>query len=109
MQKLQVLAPPEIVNWSVTALEVREDAVWLALVNNGEYGGSSGGFLRYDRQSGAIRRFPLSDIVYRLNHVGGKILGPTEFGFAVVAGDQVTRFFVDQKIDGGWRVAQASR
>ena len=109
VQKLQVLAPPEIVNWSVTALEVREDAVWLALVNNGEYGGSSGGLLRYDRQSGAIRRFPLSDIVYRLNHAGGKILGPTEFGFAVVAGDQVTRFFVDQKIDGGWRVAQASR
>jgi hypothetical protein len=108
-KKLQLFAPPEIVNWSVSALDVTADAVWLALVNNGEWGGSSGGLLRYDRKSGAIRRFPLPDVVYRLDDVGGKIVAATEFGFAVVAGDQVTRYFVDQTMDGGWRVVPASR
>jgi hypothetical protein len=78
-------------------------------VNNGEYGGASGGLLRYDRQSGAMRRFPLRDIVYRVDHVGGKVVAATEFGFAVWSGDQVTRYFVDQTINGGWRVVPASR
>jgi hypothetical protein len=106
-KKLRLFAPPEIVNWSVSALDVTADAVWLALVNNGEYGGSSGGLLRYDRQSGSIRRFPLPDIAFRLNHASGKILAATECGFAVVAGSQVTRYFVDQTVGGGWRVVPA--
>jgi hypothetical protein len=108
-KKLRLFAPPEIADWSVSALDVTADAVWLGLVNNGEYGGSSGGLLRYDRQSGAIHRFPLPDIAFGLDHVGGKILAATEFGFAIVAGDQVTRYFVDQTVGGGWRVVQASR
>jgi len=47
--------------------------------------------------------------VYRLGHVNGKFLAATEFGFAVVMRDQVTRFFVDQTIDGGWRIVSAVR
>jgi hypothetical protein len=101
--------PPEIADWSVSALDVTPDAVWLALVNNGEYGGSSGGLLRYDRHANAARRVPLSDLTLRIHHIDGKILAATDFGFAVVEGDQITRFFVDQTTDGRWRVMPATR
>ena len=107
-KKLQLFDPPEIADWSVSALDVTGDAVWMALVNNGEYGGSSGGLLRYDRHSHVARRLSLPDIALRLDHVNGKILAATDFGFAVVAGDKITRFFVDQTTDGRWRVVPAT-
>jgi hypothetical protein len=108
-KKLQLFSPPEIADWSVSALDVTPDAVWMALVNNGEYGGSSGGLLRYDRYAGAARWITLPDIALRLTHLSGKTLAATDFGFAVIEGEQITRFFVDQTTDGGWRVAHATR
>jgi len=108
-KKLQLFHPTEIADWSVSALDVTPDAVWMALVNNGEYGGSSGGLLRYDRHTSAARRFPLPDIALRLGDMNGKTLAATDFGFAVVEDDQITRFFVDQTTDGRWRVVPATR
>jgi hypothetical protein len=65
--------------------------------------------LRYDRYNSAARRLPLLDIVLRLAHIDGKILAATDFGFAVVEGGQITRFFVDQTTDGRYRVIPATR
>jgi hypothetical protein len=108
-RKLHLFEPPEIADWSVSALDVTPDAVWMALVNNGEYGGSSGGLFRFDRRTDAARRLSLPDIALRLAHIDGKILAATDFGFAVVEGDRITRFFVDQTTDGRWRVVPATR
>jgi hypothetical protein len=108
-EKLRLFEPPEIADWSVSALEVTPDAVWMALVNNGEYGGAGGGLLRYDRHTSGVRPLSLPDIAFRLGHVNEKILAATDFGFAVVDGDQITRFFVDQTTDSRWRVVPATR
>lgn len=108
-RKLYLFNPPEIADWSVSALDVTPDAVWMALIDNGEYGGSSGGLLRYDRHTSAARRLPLPDIALRLTHISGKILAATDFGIAVIEGDQITRFFLDQTTDGRWRVAAAGQ
>ena len=81
----------------------------MALVNNGEYGGSSGGLLRYDRHTSAARRLQLPDIALRLDHINGKVLAATDLGIAVVQAEQITRFFVDQTTDGRWRVIPATR
>jgi hypothetical protein len=108
-RKLHMFAPPEIADWSVSAIDVGPEATWLALVQNGEYGGSSGGLLRYDRQSGAVRRLGFPDIVFRITRAGGKILAATDFGLAVIEGDGVKRFFVDRTTDGRLRVAAATR
>ena len=69
--------------WPVSAIDVGQDAVWLALVRHGEYGDSSGGLLRYERQSAAVRQFQLPDIGVGLIRAGGKILAVTDFGLAV--------------------------
>lgn len=109
-RRLYMFEPPEIADWSVSAIDVGPDAVWMALVQNGEYGGSSGGLLRYDRQSGVVRRFELPDIGVRLIRVGGgKILAATDFGIGVVEGDGVKRYFVDRGGDGRLRVVPATR
>jgi hypothetical protein len=108
-KKLQLFNPPEIADWSVSALDVTPDAVWMALVDYGEYGGLTGGLLRYDRHSSAARRLPLPDIALRLAHIKGRTLAATDFGFALVEGDQITRFFVDQTTDGRWQVVPAAR
>jgi hypothetical protein len=108
-RKLHLFNPPEIADWSMSALDVTADAVWMALVNNGEYGGSSGGLLRYDRHTGAMRHVLLPDIALRLDHINGKILAATDFGIAIVDGDRITRFFLDQTPDGKIQVVPATR
>ena len=108
-RRLHMFAPPEIADWSVSAINVGPDAAWMALGQNGEYGGSSGGLLRYDRQSGALRRLGFPDIGVRLIRVGGKILAATDFGLAVVEGDVVKRYFIDRTTDGRLRVVPATR
>ncbi len=81
----------------------------MALAHNGEYGGSSGGLLRYARQSGALRRFELPDIGVRIIRASGRILAATDFGIAVVEGDGVKRYFLDRTSDGRLRIALATR
>ena len=93
----------------MSAIELEPDAVWMALVAGGEYGGSSGGLLRYDRQSGALRQLELPDIGAQFIHAGGKLLAATDFGIAVIEGDRVKRYFVDRTTDGRLRVAPAVR
>ena len=107
--KLHMFAPPEIVDWSVSAIQVAPDAVWMALVANGEYGRSSGGLLRYDRQSVEVRRIEFPDVVAHLIRSGGKILAATDFGLAVVEADRVKRYFIDRTSDGQLQVAPATR
>ena len=104
-----LFAPPEVKGWSVSAIDVGPNAVWMALVENGEYGGSSGGLLRYDRRSGAVRQFELPDIGVQFIRAGGKTLAATDFGIAVVEGRRVKRYFIDRTTDGRLRVASATR
>jgi hypothetical protein len=107
--KLHLLTVPEMADWSVSAIAVAPDAVWMALVANGEWGPSSGGLLRYDRQSVAVRRFEFPDVVVQMVRSGGKILAATDFGLAVVEGERVKRYFIDRTTDGRLQVAAATR
>ena len=107
--RLHIFTVPEIADWSVSAIRVAPDAVWMALVLNGEYGRSSGGLLRYDRQSVAVRRFEFPDVAVQLIWSAGKILAATDFGLAVVEDDRVRRYFIDRTADGRLQVAPATR
>lgn len=105
----KLFSPPEIVDWSVSAMAVETPAVWLALVHNGEWGGGSGGLLRFDRETGTVRRFALPDIGRGIALVSGRVFVATEFGAAVVEGDRVRRYFLDRTLDGRWRVVEVVR
>jgi hypothetical protein len=108
-RKYHLFTPPEIAGWSVSAIDVESDAVWMALFAAGEYGGASGGLLRFDRRTESLRRFDLPDIGVQFIHAGGKLLAATNFGIAVIEGDMVERYFVDRTTDGRLRVVPATR
>ena len=107
-RKLHLFQPPEIADWSVLAMSVGGDAVWMALVENEEYGSSSGGLLRYDRKTEALHKVALPDITASLVQDGNEVLAATDFGLAVVNGDEVERDFVDVTSDGRLRIARAT-
>lgn len=81
--------------------------MWLALVMNGEWGGSSGGLLRFDRRTETVRKFDLPDIASKCLRLGDGLLLVTNFGLAVVEGDRLERYFVDQTSARRLRVAPA--
>jgi hypothetical protein len=107
--RLHLFTAPEIADWSVSAIAVAPDAVWMALVANGEWGPSSGGLLRYDRQTVALRRFEFPDVAAQMIRSGGRILAATDFGLAVVEDNRVQRYFIDRTADGRLQVAAATR
>lgn len=109
-RSFDMLTAPELADWSVSAILVEPEAVWLGLSMNGEYGDLGGGLLRYDRTSGTYRRLALPDVIQRIVRVGeGRILLATNSGAAVVEGGVVRRFFVDRLSDGRLRVAEGTQ
>ena len=105
-EKYYLYAPPEIVNYSVSVIHVDPETVWLALVHNGEWGGSSGGLLRFDRRSRAYRKFEMPEIGLQFTKSDGKLLLATNAGFAVISDEQITSYFVDKTTDGRLKVSE---
>lgn len=108
-RQYHLFIPREIADYSVSALRVEPDAVWMGIFQSGEYGGSPAGVLRYDRQNQAIHKYELPDAVYGLTVSGNRTLAPTNSGIAVIEGDRVSRYFVDRTTDGRLRMAEATR
>jgi hypothetical protein len=108
-RQYHLFVPSGIADYSVSAIRVEPDAVWMAIFQSGEYGGSPAGVLRYDRETQAIRKYELPDAVYGLTVSGNRTLAPTSSGIAVIDGDKVSRYFVDRTTDGRLRVAEATR
>ncbi len=108
-RQYHLFTPPELADYSVSAIRVEPDAVWLGIFQSGEYGGSPAGVLRYDRKTQALHRYELRDAVYGFTVSGKRALMATSSGIAVINGDEITRYFVDRTTDGGLRVAEATR
>lgn len=108
-RQYHLFVPPEIADYSVSAIRVELDAVWTGIFQSGEYGGSPAGVLRYDRKTHALRKYELPDAVYGLTVLGNRTLMPTSSGIAVIDGDKVSRYFVDRTTDGRLRIAEATR
>jgi hypothetical protein len=108
-RQYHLFVPPELADYSVSAIRVEPDAVWMGIFQFGEYGGAPAGVLRYDRQTQATRKYELPDAVYGLTVSGNRILAPTSSGIAVIEGDEINRYFVDRTTDGRLRIAKATR
>ena len=98
-------APPEISNWSVSAILVEPDCVWLALYLRGEYGNYPGGLLRWDRNTQAVRRWEMPWIATGMVRSGDAICLSLTNGIAVLRGDRLVSYFVDRSAAGQYRMA----
>ena len=106
-KKYQIYSPAEIAGWSVSAILVEPDTIWLALGNNGEYGTTAGGMLAFHRTTQQIERFDLPDVTQSIARVGEHLLMATQFGPAVLDSGRVQRYFVDETSDGRPYVTEA--
>jgi hypothetical protein len=86
---------PELRPWSVAALLLEEDALWLSLVHRGEYGDSSGGVLRWDRDTQKVTRYRLRAVATAIARYRGKLYFGTTDGIAILDGYRFRQFFVD--------------
>lgn len=106
-RRYRIYAPPELVNWSASAILVEPDAVWIGLVQNGEWGSTSGGLLRFDRRTEKAELIPMRDIVAGIARLGDRLVMATSFGLAVLEGGSIRRYFVDRTSTGMPVVAEA--
>jgi hypothetical protein len=102
----RLYSPPEIQRWSVSAILVEADYIWLALYRRGEYGNSSGGLLRWDRKSSQTRSFAVSDIVTFIVRAGDCIYLGASDGIVALHGDRTASYFVDRNANGGYAMAE---
>lgn len=104
--KYALYSPPEVRRWSVSAILIERDAIWLALVHRGEYGDNSGGVLRWDRGSGKVTRFAMPAVTSVITRYRNKLYFATSDGIAALAGSRLRNFFVDYGLDGTRRVVE---
>jgi hypothetical protein len=108
-RKYKLYAPPEIWRWSVSAIRVELDFVWLALYRRGEYGNYPGGLLRWDRRLGTPRQFPMDQIGATIARIAGVLCVAGTDGLVVLGGDVPTSYLVDRAADGDWEIAPRNR
>ena len=105
--KYRIYSPPQIADWSATAMLVTTEAVWLARANNGEYGSTGGGLLRFDRATQRVERIEFRELVREIACLGDRLLLATDFGAAVIENHTLRRFFVDETINGRLQVTES--
>lgn len=102
----RLFSPAAVRDYSVSAILVEPEAVWLGLVNGGEWGSTGGGFARYDRATERTEHFKLREIVGGIARIGDRVLLATETGVAILDGNKVKRYQVDETTDGRLRVVE---
>jgi hypothetical protein len=108
-RRFQLYAPAEIWRWSVSGILVEADAVWLALCRRGEYNNYPGGLLRWDRQSGNVRRIALDRIGWGMVRISGFLCIGSGEGLVILHGDEPAGYLVDRSLDGRWEMAGRDR
>ena len=101
----QILTPPEVRDWSVTAMLVEPSAVWLGLAHHGEWGSSPGGLLRYDRASGSATVFKGPAIIAGIVRTGPELVLATDLGIGIITDADTNPVWRRYFIDGTSRTA----
>lgn len=101
-----LIAPPEMYAWSVSAILVETDAVWMALFRRGEFGNYPGGLLRWDRKAAHVEHWDMPWIAVSIARVGETTYLGTTDGIAALRGDRITGYFVDRSADGRYLIVE---
>lgn len=98
----------EMAEWSVSAILVEDRYAWIGLVGHPEGADYSGGLLRYDLQAGAVKKFPVEEVVLRIMRQGSKVYLATQSGVSVIEQDRlVARFVVEPDGEGGYALIRS--
>lgn len=104
-RRYTIYSPPEIVDWSVSAILVEPDAVWLGLHRRGEYGDTPGGLLRWRRETHEAGKYSLGSIIDGILRHDGRLYLATSEGAGIVRDDRVDELLIDVTANGRYEVA----
>lgn len=102
----RLYSPPELYEWSVSAILVEPGSVWLGLYHRGEYGDSPGGLLRWDRETNEVRSFAVQSIIGVIVRKGDVLYLAATDGIVTLRGGRVDSYFVDRSADGSYRTVE---
>jgi hypothetical protein len=91
---------PQIVDWSVSALLVKDQVLWAGLEGRPEAAEFSGGLLRHDLRTSATRVFRVEDVITSLHSTADALILGTTNGIYVLRNDRLTRHRVMPTLDG---------
>jgi hypothetical protein len=99
-----IYSPPAIRQWSVSAILVEPDFIWLALYRRGEFGDNPGPLLRFHRTTEQVDVFNTGLTVTHMA-VCGDALCIAGNGLAVLKDGELRTYFVDKTSSGDYRMA----
>jgi hypothetical protein len=105
-RRFELLSPPEIRDWSVSAILVDGGDVWMATCSRGEYGLSPGPLLRWEISAQILHAQPFDSVVHALTLFRSRLHLATDDGIAILSGAEFRRFAVEMKMDGKPRVVR---
>ena len=99
-RQFSFLPIPQIVDWSVSALLVKDQVLWAGLERRPEGAEFSGGLLRHDLETSTTRVYRVEDVITSLHASGDALVMGTTNGIYVLRNDRMTRHRVTPTLDG---------
>ncbi len=94
---LKLLQPPEIIDYSVSAISVSAEDVWMGVTTRSEGARFGSHLLYFDRQTEDTRSIPFGDYVSDLARVGERVVIAGSLSIGTVNGERIDRYFVDSQ------------
>jgi hypothetical protein len=101
-RRFSMLDIPQLADWSVSALLVEDDAIWIGRVAYLEDAARSGGLIRYDLSTRRVTEYTIPDIPWTMLRRNDALFTGTSNGLYVFRGGRFTRFRFEPNLDGGF-------
>ena len=103
----ETVSPPEIRDWSVSAMAIDGSVAWAALEHRGEWGNSAGGLLRMDTGTGQVDTYPVPFVVSKVEVFADRLYLASRDGITIVFPDaHIEHYFVDLSADGSYQLTR---
>lgn len=101
---------PEIADWSTSAIYVEQGLIWMGLAHHTEGASSSGGLLRYDRDTGETHTYPIEHVITDILGRNGLIYLGVERGRVFMLKDDsvFASYSVEPSLNGGHEIRSLS-
>lgn len=98
-RKYEMRYLPEIARWSGSALLHDGDDLWIGLSRRPEGATYGGGLLRYNTQTGAVRTYPVTDLISFIDRVQDALYLGTSHGVYMLREDKLTQLRFEPDAD----------
>ena len=105
----EILSPPEISDWSVSAIEIEGATAWVAIHHRGEWGDMAGGLLHIDTGTGLVDSYPVPFVVNHIVRFADRLYMTSHEGISILLPrGQLEHHFIDSSADASYRLTRSN-